>query len=130
MKTLKLIASAWVITLMSVHFTSCKYDDQELWDNYNRLEERVTQLEILCQQNNENIASLQTIVDVLQSGDYVTDLVPITGDNIVFCVATKSILRFCEAFKGDEKSENVLTGTLFFIGNCSLLGYPLPKIHL
>ena len=87
MKTFKLISTALFVVLMSV--TSCKYDDTELWDNvnqledfYTQLEDRVAQLETLCKKNNENINSLQTIVEVLQDGDYITDFTPITNDNV------------------------------------------------
>jgi len=80
MKTFRFIGMALVAVLWGLGFTSCGYDDDKLWDSFNQLEDRVAMLETLCKQNNENISSLQTIVSGLKSGDYITDIVPITND--------------------------------------------------
>lgn len=82
MKTLKLFGTAITIIFMSVNFTSCGYDDGEIWDSFHQLEERVAILETLCKKNNENISSLQTLVDVLESSDYITDVAPMTNDGV------------------------------------------------
>ena len=47
-----------------------------------------------------------------------------------FLVAAKSILRFNEASKGDEKSEYVLTGTLLSLAIALCLGILVLKIQL
>ena len=60
-----------------------KFDDTQIWDKLNSLEERVAALEQLCRQMNTNISSLQTIVDALQNKDYVTNVTPITEDGKV-----------------------------------------------
>ena len=52
-------------------FTGC-YD--KLWDAIDGLDSRVTKLEELCKEMNTNITSLQTIVDVLQSNDFITSI--------------------------------------------------------
>ena len=57
-----------------------KYDDSALRNDLNDLENRVAKLEELCKQMNTNISSLQTIVTVLQSNDYITSVTPITND--------------------------------------------------
>ena len=49
---------------------------------------------------------------------------------IVFLIAAKSILRFSEASKGDEKSEYVLTGTLLSLAIALCLGILVLKMHL
>lgn len=49
---------------------------------------------------------------------------------IGFLIAAKSILRFSEASKGDEKSEYVLTGTLLSLAIALCLGILVLKIHL
>ena len=49
---------------------------------------------------------------------------------IGFLIAAKSILRFSEASKGDEKSEYVLTGTLLSLAIALCLGVIVLKMHL
>ena len=49
---------------------------------------------------------------------------------IGFVIAAKSILRFSEASKGDEKSEYVLTGTLLSLAIALCLGILVLKMHL
>lgn len=46
------------------------------------LENRVTYLEALCGEMNANINSLKTIVDALQSNDYITHVTPIVVDRV------------------------------------------------
>ena len=55
-------------------FTACH---DKLWDAIDGLDSRVTKLEELCKEMNTNITALQTIVDVLQSNDYITGIVEI-----------------------------------------------------
>ena len=49
---------------------------------------------------------------------------------IGFLIAAKSILRFSEASKGDEKSEYVLTGTLLSLAIALCLGILVLKMRL
>ena len=63
--------------LAVVAFTSCKYDDDDIWNSVHGLENRVAKLEELCKQMNTNISSLQTIVTALQNNDYVTGITPV-----------------------------------------------------
>ena len=55
-------------------FTACH---DKLWDAIDGLDSRVTKLEELCKEMNTNITSLQTIVSVLQSNDFITGIVEI-----------------------------------------------------
>lgn len=73
----------WIfIALWGMLVASCK--DGDLWDAVHDLENRVEILEELCLQMNTNVASLQSIVNVLQDGDYITNVAPITqGDEEV-----------------------------------------------
>lgn len=57
--------------------SSCKYNDDDIWDSVHGLEGRVAKLEELCKQMNTNISSLQTIVTALQKNDYVTGVTPV-----------------------------------------------------
>ena len=56
-----------------------KYDDSALTGRVENLEGRVERLEKLCEQMNADIASLQTLVEALQSNDYVTGVVPVVS---------------------------------------------------
>ena len=59
------------------------FDDSEIWDKLNSLENRVAALEQLCKEMNTNISSLSDIVKALQNNDYVTNIAPITQDGKV-----------------------------------------------
>ena len=61
-------------------FTACH---EKLWDAIDDLDVRVARLEELCKEMNTNITSLQTIVDVLQSNDFITGIVEIKKDGKV-----------------------------------------------
>ena len=61
-------------------FSACH---NEIWDAIDGLDSRVTKLEELCKEMNTNITSLQTIVDVLQSNDFITSIVEIKKDGKV-----------------------------------------------
>ena len=55
-------------------FSACHND---IWYAIDDLDGRVTKLEELCKEMNTNITSLQTIVSVLQSNDFITGIVEI-----------------------------------------------------
>ncbi|WP_302959107.1 PL29 family lyase N-terminal domain-containing protein [Alistipes finegoldii] len=76
MKKLLAFAALFVV----VALTSCKYDDDDLWNSVHGLENRVAKLEELCKQMNTNISSLQTIVTALQNNVYVTGTTPLMKD--------------------------------------------------
>ena len=71
----KLLAFAALFAVVA--FTSCKYDDDDIWNSVHGLENRVAKLEELCKQMNTNISLLQTIVTALQNNDYVTGVTPV-----------------------------------------------------
>ena len=70
MKKLSLL----LLTLTLCFFTACHKD---IWAELENLDQRVTKLEELCKEMNTNITSLQTIVSVLQSNDFITGIVEI-----------------------------------------------------
>ena len=76
MKKLSLL----LLTLTICFFTAC-HDD--IWNAIDDLDGRVTKLEELCKEMNTNITSLQTIVNVLQSNDYITGVVEVTKNGEV-----------------------------------------------
>ena len=76
MKKLSLL----LLTLTICFFTACHKD---IWAELENLDQRVTKLEELCKEMNTNIISIQTIVNVNQSGDYITGIVEIKKDGKV-----------------------------------------------
>lgn len=54
--------------------SSCKYDDSELIDRVDNLEDRLAKLEEQCKQINANINSLQTIVSALENANQITSV--------------------------------------------------------
>lgn len=86
------IMFATLMFVASAVFTACEYDDSDVLNRLGSLENRVAKLEKLCKENNTNIASLQAIVEVLNSQDYVVSVSPISyggvevGYTITFAV--------------------------------------------
>lgn len=71
-KTILLILS------LCTMFSACqKFDDTNIWDSINSLDERVTALEKLCREMNTNIDALQALVKALETQDYITNVSPI-----------------------------------------------------
>ena len=75
----RLLLSVILATLLV--FTSCQFDDSDIWDTLNEYgesirdhEQRISALEELCKQMNTNIEALQTIVSALEKRDYVTNV--------------------------------------------------------
>ena len=63
---------------------SCSYDDTDLQNRVGELEEKVTTLEQTVTQMNTNLKALQDIVNVLNSGDYITEVSEIkAGDDVI-----------------------------------------------
>ena len=76
-----------VVLATSLAFTSCQFDDSDIWDKFGEMEEsirdheqRISALEELCKQMNTNIEALQTLVDALEKHDYITNISPIRED--------------------------------------------------
>ena len=84
----KLLHSTIFLIIAALGIVSCEYDDTELRDKINDHENRIAQLESLCNQMNTNISSLQTIVAALQGNDYVTSIIPVTsgGETIGYTI--------------------------------------------
>ena len=71
-----------ILCLLVLSVVSCsKYDDSELWDYVKDMNQRLTTLEEKCKEMNTNISSLQTLVGAFESGDYITNVAPVTKDS-------------------------------------------------
>ena len=70
-----------ILTLLAVcaGLTSC-YDDTAVLQQLADHEQRISELETLCNQANTNISALQTVVNALEAKDYVTGVVPVKED--------------------------------------------------
>ncbi|MDO4191395.1 MAG: PL29 family lyase N-terminal domain-containing protein, partial [Bacteroidales bacterium] len=78
-----------VLVVTLCFLTSCHND---IWNSINDLDSRVKILEELCKEMNTNINSLQVLIDAIQSGDYITNIVPITkgGEVIGYTITFKN----------------------------------------
>lgn len=72
-----------MVAVLALVLPSCSYDDSELWEKYNDLENRVKTLEGLCREMNTNIESLETILESLNQNEHVSNIAPITEDGEV-----------------------------------------------
>lgn len=61
--------------------SSCKYDDDKIWNEVNQLSQDVTKLKETCATMNSDLASLQTIVTALQANDFITSVTPYMEGN-------------------------------------------------
>ena len=71
-----------IITVIVLAGCSEKYDDSILNGRIDNIENRVSKLEQFCTQLNNNIISLQTIIDALQQNDYITGIEPINENGM------------------------------------------------
>lgn len=80
---MKKIFSIILTAVLGLSITGC-YDDSKLQEDISDLQKRVSQLELLCSQMNNNIVSMQTIVNSLNNNDYITSVAPIkNGDQVI-----------------------------------------------
>lgn len=70
-KTLK---NLMLLMSLMMAVVACKYDDGELWDKVNSLDNRLTSIENQLSQMNSDINSISTIVNALQNKVYVTSV--------------------------------------------------------
>lgn len=71
MKHLKILL---YLLISIVSLWSCKYDDEDLWNKINSLEERIASLEEMLSSMNKDISSISTIVNALQDNITVTNI--------------------------------------------------------
>lgn len=67
--------------LALIGISAC-YDDTKVWEELQKHNERISQLEAFCDELNTNVNSLQTIVKALEERDYVTGVSPIVEDGV------------------------------------------------
>ncbi len=69
----------YTLIFAALCLVSCN-DDSGLFNLMLDTDQRIARLEELCSELNTNITSLQVIVEAQQSGDYITNITPITKD--------------------------------------------------
>ena len=67
---------ALFLACLTLSISGC-YDDSAVWESIKEHEGRIKELELLCGKINENISSLQKIVQSLENKDYITSITPI-----------------------------------------------------
>lgn len=68
------------ITFIALCITLCLsscYDDSAIWQSIKDHEARIVTLETLCSQMNTNISSIQSLIQSMQTGDFITGITPI-----------------------------------------------------
>lgn len=70
----KTIKKLMLLISLIVTVVACKYDDAELWDKVNSLDDRLTSIETQLSQMNSDISSISTIINALQNKVYVSSV--------------------------------------------------------
>jgi len=96
----------WLFALLLLSVAACKYDDGEIWDKVNSLDNRVSSIEEQLKKVNSEISALQTITNALQNHVYVASVE--TTEN--GCTITFSNGEVCTITNGaDGKDAPVIT---------------------
>ena len=79
-----------MVALLGFALTGCR---QKIWDEIDKLDNRVTALEDAVKKTNKDISALQAIVDALQKNVYVTDVITTSeGYTIQFSDGTSAVI--------------------------------------
>ncbi len=101
---------AYIVSALMLLIASCapSYDDSSVMDRLDELEQRIDELEAQCDKADEDIAALRAIIEVLQSRDYITSVIPILeGDKVVgytitFANSSPITINTCDCEEGEE----------------------------
>ncbi len=93
MKSLSHLTKIAAIIICSLFTLSCEYDDLELWQAVEDVEERVKKLEEAATQTNKEIAALKSLVNALENAVSVTSVTQTEeGYTILFSDGTTATL--------------------------------------
>ena len=83
MKKLKLF---WLIPLLAASMVSCsdEYDDKDLWNKVNSLDDRVTKIEAKLETLNFKITTLSQLMESLQKNLYITNVEKVSDGLIIY----------------------------------------------
>ena len=89
MRTHKFLCAIFVTLVFCI--TSCKYDDAELWDAVDSLENRLSKIESKLETMNSNINSISSLVEALQKNLFITEVETLeNGYNLKFSDGTQA----------------------------------------
>ena len=82
----KLMIFATAVAMLFAAGCATEYDDTPLWNEIDSINDRIDDLEDLCRELNNDIESVQKLVDSLENNDYVTAVTPIVknGETIFY----------------------------------------------
>lgn len=113
------------LIIAAMTFVGCN-NNSGLYGLLTDFDSRITTLEILCQEFNTNITSLQIIVEAQQSGDYITGITPVMKDGkqvgytITFAnhepITIYNGENGAKGDKGDKGDNGSATGTSPIVG--------------
>ena len=74
-----------VVAAVMMAATACvsEFDDTKIWNEFDSVYDRIEKLEEMCRDMNNDISSLELIVNALQNNDYITSVTPINQGNKV-----------------------------------------------
>ena len=76
----KLIAILSIV-LLGFAASSC-YDDSAIWESMDELNEKFKTLEEACNEMNQNLESLNTLVQAMTQGDYIVEVTPLVKQGV------------------------------------------------
>ena len=98
----------WMAALLLVGAVGCEYDDDELWDKVNDLEEQV-------QQNKETIATLQALVEALNQGKVIMNVEQTEeGYKLTFSDGSTVVVNHGKDGQDGQDGQNGQDGDSFF----------------
>lgn len=113
MKAFKFISQ---LVLLLICITACsEYDDGELWDKVNSLDDRVTSIEKQLKALNDDITSISAIVGVLQSRLYLTN-VTASGEDYVLTFSDGSRVIISDGKDGVDGKDAPVINVRYYNG--------------
>lgn len=92
------------------------YDDTDLWNKVGKLDEKVTELQETVDRMNTNLQALQSVVDVINSGDYIKTVSEVmAGDEVVgytFTFGKQNPITIYNGEDGNDGKTPVITVTV------------------
>ena len=88
---------------------SCtRFDDSAIWEELLNHRERIEKLEAECNRLNSNIEAMQAVLEALETGDYVTDIVKVMEDGVEvgysITFAKGGTVTICHGTNGEDGS--------------------------
>lgn len=108
--------SAFALFVVALLCASCSpsvFDDSEIWDKFDEMEQRIEELEKQYGEAKADIEILKQLVEVLQNRDYITSITPIMdGEEVVGYIITfaKSDSIIITNDDENEDSNSIIVG--------------------